>query len=315
MNSVGSLSVAARYAEGRLSDLDVQLERPAVTRLFLGQTPAAVARTVPYLYTLCAQAQGTAARAALAAAADADLPPADSPALWAEALHENLWRLLLDWPLALGLPQAKEAFIAWRAARGGGQLGAATRDLLETTFLGCRLEDWVEKGRRPSQSLAARCLERLECTENSMLFDLAPLTPGDWLAYWRAGRGGEPAAPRPASVAAAWQARLQEAIAGAQALAGGLPYPMAAAGGEGWGVGQTLTARGVLTHGVRIEDGRVAAYRVWAPTDRHFADAGPLTDLLNDGSWPALGAAKQALEQAVLALDPCLPYTVKVENA
>ena len=32
--------------------------------------------------------------------------------LWIEVLHENLWRLLLDWPVALGLSPAKDDFIA-----------------------------------------------------------------------------------------------------------------------------------------------------------------------------------------------------------
>jgi coenzyme F420-reducing hydrogenase alpha subunit len=118
----------------------------------------------------------------------------------------------------------------------------------------------------------------------------------------------------PASVAAAWQARLQEAMQAVLALDAGLPYPVAAAGRGGWGIGQTLTARGVLTHGVRIENGKVAAYRVWAPTDRHFADVAPLAGLLK-GKWPDIEAARRAVEQAVLALDPCLPYTVKVDNA
>lgn len=315
MNSVGSLTVSANYLQGALSGLEARLERPSAARIFIGQGPEAVVRTVPYLYTLCAQAQGAAARAALAAAEGKEPPAADSAALWAEALHEHFWRLLLDWPLALGLPQAKEAFIAWRTARSGGKLGLSTLALLEQTLLGCSVDAWQEKGRRPAHALAARCLDRLESVETPEVFDLPHLTPADWLAYWRGECDREPAVIPPASVAAAWQARLREAIQATLALVAGRPYPVAAAGNGGSGIGQALTARGVLTHGVRIEDGRVAAYRVWAPTDRHFADARCLEALLQGGTWSNIEAAKQAVEQAVLALDPCLPYTVKVDNA
>lgn len=314
MNSVGSLAVSAGYAQGALAGLEVRLERPAVTAIFIGQGPVSVLRTVPYLYTLCARAQGAAAGAALAAAEGREPPAADSAALWAEALHEHFWRLLLDWPLALGLPQAKEAFIAWRAGRTGGRLAASTLALLENTLLGCPVDAWRERGRRPPDSLGSRCLARLESVENPASFDFPALTPGDWLAYWQGGHGAEPAVFSPASVAAAWQARLREAMQAALALDAGLPYPVAAAGRDGWGIGQTLTARGVLTHGVRIENGKVAAYRVWAPTDRHFVDAAPLAGFLK-GKWPDIEAARRAVEQAVLALDPCLPYTVKVDNA
>lgn len=316
MNSVGSLTVSALYAEGRLSDLKVQLERPQATRLFLGQTPAAVLRTVPYLYTLCAKAQGAAAGAALAAAAGAPLPLLDSRALWTEALHEHFWRLLLDWPLALGVPQAKEAFIAWRGARQGDALVAATRALFEATLLGCAPAAWREMGGRPgADSLAGRCLARLEGVDNIPVFSLPPLTPGDWLAYWQGECMRAPAVPRRESVGVAWWGRLQEAAAAALALEADRPYPVAAAGADGWGIGQALTARGVLTHGVQVADGRVEAYRVWAPTDRHFADAAGLAALLPDKGWPDGAAARLAMEQAVLALDPCLPYTVKVDNA
>ena len=53
-------------------------------------------------------------------------------------------------------------------------------------------------------------------------------------------------------------ARQAEVEAAVTALADGLPFPIARAGSAGWGVGQTLTARGRLTHAVHVVDGRVA---------------------------------------------------------
>lgn len=300
MNPAGSLTVSACFKEAALGGLEVRLERPPVTRLFTGQPAAAVAAIVPRLYALCARAQGAAAAAALAAAAGQPVPAAPAAALWEEALHEHLWRLLLDWPEALGLPPARREFMAWRAARGGGDFLAVTGGVVDGLLRG----EWAQACRRRLPAAPA-------ADGGAAVFPV--LAPAAWLAHWR-GDGG-PAPARPASIAAAWEARLGEAIRAARALAAGQAYPLAAAGGEGLGVGQALTARGVLTHAVRLQAGRVAAYRLWAPTDGHFADAAGLAGLLAGGRWANIAAAEQALKQAILALDPCLPYTLKVDNA
>ena len=136
MISAGSLTVRATLTDGRLGNLDVDLRRPAVTQIFHGLAPEAVVKTVPCLYTICAHAQKAAAQAALAVAADDERPAADDAGLWVELLHENLWRLLLDWPPALGLPPEKEAFIAWRATRFGGNCADETKGLLANAFSG-----------------------------------------------------------------------------------------------------------------------------------------------------------------------------------
>ena len=101
----------------------------------------------------------------------------------------------------------------------------------------------------------------------------------------------------------------------ATALDGGLSFPVAAAGEPGWGVAQVRTARGVLTHAVHVDDGKVARYRVQAPTDGFFVDAAPLARLLANREFPSLDQARQALDQAILALDPCLPYTLELQDA
>lgn len=107
MTTAGLLTVRADFGEGRLTHVDVDLRRPPVTQLFIGQSPEAVVGTVPCLYLICAQAQRAVALAALAAAAGEAPQPADAAGLWIEMLHENLWRLFLDWPPALGLPRSR----------------------------------------------------------------------------------------------------------------------------------------------------------------------------------------------------------------
>lgn len=303
MNPAGELRIGARYADGLLGKLTVNLQRPPISRLFVGQPPNAVLKTIPYLYTLCAEAQRAAARAALAAAGAA-VPEAaqDDGELWIEFLHETLWRLLLDWPAALGIPSARAAFAEWRNARHGEQRLAATEALLAGPLAEMaaaaehHLPDAVDRGSPPISALPS-------------------LTPADWLPYWLGRADTPPAWPRPVSIAAACRRRVAEARLAAAALAAGQPFPVAGAGALGSGIGQAWTARGVLTHAVQLADENVSHYRVWAPTDRYFADPLALAALIADSRFADAAAARQRLEQAILALDPCLPYSLELQHA
>lgn len=308
MTSAGLLTVRAQLQHGYLQDLEVILKRPSVTRLFIGQVPDAVVKTVPYLFTLCAHAQRAAAQAAVAAAQNEAPRAADAVELWVEVLHENLWRLLLDWPPALGLHSAKEAFIAWRNARQSDEFLAITQRLLHDTL-------------RP---LADKCLEILVGRtteevvpelEHQKTTRAVVLAPEPWLAYWQGTASEMPGMPRPATIRSVFQARLAEVNWAAEALGSGAAFPIAMAGGDGWGVGQTMTARGVLTHAVHIIDGKVANYRVQAPTDDFFSDAAALSSLLGNLEFASLDQAKQVLNRAILALDPCLPFVVELNDA
>jgi len=304
MTSAGLLAVRAEWVGRQFGQIAVRLQRPPVAQLFVGQIPEAVVKTIPYLYTLCAHAQRAAAQAALAAAMGEARRAVDDGELWVELLHENFWRLLLDWPTALGLPPAQSAFAAWRAARQGEHCLVETQKLIAVSV-------------RP---MAAACLMRLdEVMPSPALAGEVPgmpeLAPEPWLAYWQGLSPQPPALVRPASPQAAFRSRLAEVEHAAEALASGAPYPVVAAGGDGWGVAQTITARGILTHAVHVEDGRVLRYRVVAPTDIHFADAAALTELLAGRQAESPEAARQLLEQAVLALDPCLPYTLELNDA
>jgi hypothetical protein len=308
MTSAGRLVVRGHYAEGQLRDITVDLQRPSVTRLFIDQLPDAVAKTVPYLFTLCAHAQRAAAQAALAVAQDRTPREADSAELWIEVLHENLWRLLLDWPPALGLPPEKDAFIAWRAARHSEECLAVTQRLLVET-----LHPLFEKCLK---KLAERAPKEVPLGDSISENDSPPaMAPEAWLAYWQGLADAMPPIPKPHSIRSLLMARMAEVEAALAGLATNKPFPLTTAGGEGWGVAQTLTARGVLTHAAHVVDGKVTSYRVQAPTDGYFADASALSSLLGNLEFASLDQAKQGLNQAILALDPCLPYEVELNDA
>jgi coenzyme F420-reducing hydrogenase alpha subunit len=87
-----------------------------------------------------------------------------------------------------------------------------------------------------------------------------------------------------------------------------------ARGKNGVGVGRTQTARGMLTHVLRLRAGHVEVYRVHTPTDRHFVDAARLTaqfEALRAARDVADASPQQILECAILALDPCVPHRVE----
>jgi hypothetical protein len=117
----------------------------------------------------------------------------------------------------------------------------------------------------------------------------------------------------PSSLYALYRARLARAREAWRALREDAPYPLRMRGRNSIGAGGTQTARGALTHVLRLRAGRVDAYRVHTPTDRHFADAAPLS-----AQFSALRAEsaddadpRQILECATLAHDPCVPYRIE----
>lgn len=299
MVSAGLLTVRATLSGGKISDLSVDLLRPLVSQLFLGQAPDAVLQKVSLLYTLCAQAQRTAAQAALDCAVGAVSSPVSDAALWVENLHENLWRLMLDWPPALGLPSASQAFVAWRAGRNRGNIAAQTDALLADVV----------------QELSMQCLQQLPGTDAPVVPCAANLQPAPWLAFCLGAAQGQPQLAISASPRAAYLARLAQVADAAQALRAQRPYPVACVGSGGWGVAQVATARGVLTHATQIEAGRVKSYRVWAPTDAHFSDARALDALLSQQTLASIEDARRALDLAILTLDPCVPFKVELHDA
>lgn len=299
MNPGGTLTIRAGFMTERVRIDGVVLERPAITRLFVGQNPDAAVRLVPHLYALCGEAQRVTARAALAAAEGrhSACDAVDNRLLWLEVLHENLWRLLLDWPVACGLPPAREEFAAWRSARLGVDGNGATRRLIDETL----------------NPLVERCRHVLG--DQGIAPARAQLDPAAWLAWWRGATPLPPAADAPTDIAAAYLARVADVARAAAALESGATFPLAAAGGDGLGVAQALTARGVLTHAIALRDGKVARYHLEAPTDASFARPEKLAALLVDRPYATADAARQGLEAAILALDPCLPYQVEWQDA
>ena len=94
-------------------------------RLFAGKSPAQAVAMVPLLFNLCGGAQRAAACAALTSAGATDIAPGatDDLAVVLETVQEYFWRLLIDWPQAMG----RQA-LATPVAAARHRIAAAARD-------------------------------------------------------------------------------------------------------------------------------------------------------------------------------------------
>ncbi len=82
--------------------------------------------------------------------------------------------------------------------------------------------------------------------------------------------------------------------------------------GPGWGIATVATARGLLTHAARVEDGLVTAYRITAPTEWNFHPDGLVTQLLRGlAIWSDWIAEAQKI---VDVIDPCVRATIQIEE-
>jgi coenzyme F420-reducing hydrogenase alpha subunit len=97
-------------------------------------------------------------------------------------------------------------------------------------------------------------------------------------------------------------------------VAGGLkPPPPEASLPAGVGLAQVQAARGLLVHRVAIQAGRVADYRILAPTEWNFHPQGAAA--LGLATLPDADDAtlRRMAGLFVTALDPCVAYDVHLD--
>ena len=126
MTREGELIVRLPWDGRRVREPTVDSTRPLeASRLFVGKSPAQVIAMVPLLFSICGGAQRAAAAAALAAAAPQDdaQNTADERGVVLETIQEYFWRLLIDWPQAMG-----RQTLATPVATARHRIAAAVRD-------------------------------------------------------------------------------------------------------------------------------------------------------------------------------------------
>lgn len=165
--------------------------------------------------------------------------------------------------------------------------------------------DWpaaLRQTREAQQAARAAFVAWRKKIDAPAAFDKATATAMEFLQQHALRRAAPPSPVRAAML------RAQDTW---QALRENRPYPITAQGSNGSGEAEVQTARGLLMHRLELDAaGRIASYQVCAPTDRHFADTAALTARLTTVRPTNFAAARQALECAVLALNPCVPHQI-----
>lgn len=327
----------------------------AASRVLEGKAPEDALRLVPLLFALCGTAQQVAGLRAAEDALGMTPEPEEALArhllVTAETVAEHATRMLVDWPKLAGLePHTGPARAARTAAQavqaalypagGRGVIGGKTcvdRAALRTAA------ETLEAGVVVALSAVAAVLDHAP----EVRMSAAPAMPDRLDPAWLAARmedatflkmptgpTGEvfetgPFARRPPAEAAAQvrdrlAARLAETWALAREIvenATDFDYtptlgenPPAGLGG-GRGLGAVEAARGRLVHSMEITGGRIARYRILAPTEWNFHPRGALGKALGGLTGAPAAEAERAARWMVAALDPCVACAVSTREA
>ncbi len=130
--------------------------------------------------------------------------------------------------------------------------------------------------------------------------------------------------PLVAAVVAAWGnsvasrlvARLTQLASLLQSLASGGTTANVDAFGTGRdGYGASHTARGLLLHRARVQDGHIDDYAIVAPTEWNFRAGGAFTRALTGLVAPDEAALMRSARLVAQAMDPCVACTIEVAHA
>jgi coenzyme F420-reducing hydrogenase alpha subunit len=190
----------------------------------------------------------------------------------------------------------------------GADVGISQAALLPPLW---RLEDDVARDlAQRALDVPAFCAQPLWCGAPAETGAVARLSEQPLLAAWIAQRGR--------GAGARLLARLLELAALPTRLSACLPDTGAALV-RAWSLGDNIglagveTSRGLLLHVVRLRQGKVAEYRIVAPTEWNFHPDGPLAQALS-GLAPGADLAVRA-QLVAQSLDPCVAFGIEVCDA
>jgi len=184
----GDIVVRLAWDGQRVRDVGIRSTRPfAAGRVLGGRTGAEAAAMVPLLFSICGRAQGAAAAAAIEAAegieAASDAIAARELTVVLETIAEYLWRILIDWPEAMGRSRQTSPVAAARrqiaAAAASGTtstagLAAALADVAELHVYGEAPAAWLDRSDVDALDRWSRSAATLPATLLRELIDTAP---------------------------------------------------------------------------------------------------------------------------------------------
>lgn len=330
MADVGKLTLVVNWDGSSVGEIEIHSTRPMAAQLLKGKTPAQASHIVPLLFSVCGKAQGAAANAALNAAQQSVWEIASTERLIVcEAMQEHLWRLLLDWPKLLGLQPQEKLFAGWFALLRKIAAGEVGMEVFLREFA----RDW--QGGAGTNLLVM--LEKSACngTGEARLLpawsaaEAQQACAGKWDANFSArpewqGGAAETGArtyyadspllrDAPSNALARVLARILDVVEMASGNAAPRLNTFSPAAGEGIAV--VRTARGLLMHHVRLEQGKVADYTIVAPTEWNFHPQGAFAQDMCGLQEQDGQRLMQLAHIAALSLDPCVEYEVEVIHA
>ncbi|MBB4286460.1 nickel-dependent hydrogenase large subunit [Roseospira goensis] len=98
-------------------------------------------------------------------------------------------------------------------------------------------------------------------------------------------------------------------------VAGATAAPAVLADGRGAGLSGVETARGLLLHRVAVRTGRVADWRIVAPTEWTFHPDGPLRRVLAGLDATDAAALRRRVRLLVAAMDPCVACDLRLVDS
>ena len=313
----GCVRLRLSIDNGRVADVGVASERPAVAQALRGRPADAAVQLVPLLFALCGKAQGRAARLALEAARGAEYPAHLDPAIQQEALREHLWRWLLDLPPLLGDAPMRHEFVAAARWIADGQ-----REELDALLAGSRISTLHRRVLEVEDAgdIEPRLLPALDARTSLTAwprldagFCRLPQWQGAAAETGAIARQGDRGRATASAFAARWLARLEELrdwAAGIERVgAGGTASAVQAAPA----IGRALveTARGLLMHEIVLDGERIADYLIVAPTEWNFHPQGALAGWILGRDASDRDALHAFAARAVAALDPCVRWELE----
>ena len=327
------LVLRARLREGVVAGIEIVSPRADPSPVFIGLAPQEAAVLAGRLFSLCPVSQSLAARAAGEAALGVGIDAATQRrrglGLLCERLGEMLRASLLDWPGATpapdGIVRLRDALKILRAIPEAGaavlpDLRAATQALGlgpadETGFFARQIAEAREDEERwrmvplaPDFLGAGDDDDIFAAMTGDARFSRAPTLPERCPETGASARRG--AAGNLVERLEARRADMAAAVEGIENLLRGGEPPeglLAARGGDGQGFAAVNSARGRLYHSLHLDGGgRIADYRIVAPTEWNFHPDGPFVRALRGARIGAGAEAKRRIERLAFAFDPCI---------
>lgn len=116
----------------------------------------------------------------------------------------------------------------------------------------------------------------------------------------------------------AWRrvlARVVELLRGLQGIADPAELEIAAITEDDWSVVAFPMARGILAHAAVVENGMIQAYQIIAPTEWNFHPEGPAAHGLMGLAAADKPQLQARIAEMVMALDPCVRYSLEIDDA